>query len=206
MYSRSAEDVGIRGEAADRYNQSGAVTQYLGLIEGVGSGPNASPRLSLVGESRGAAANTSIGIHLKPASIVYSTGASGEQSQDNGANQTNTQTANISRIWEVGLYEDLKSVETGLDAHHIGQKALMARFIPGYDFMKAPTILVPKEGHTVRSAAGVVSRAMGGFTNARQVLARDLLEMRRVYPNVPNNSLLELMELNKTMYPNAFIK
>jgi hypothetical protein len=79
--------------------------------------------------------------------------------------------------------------------------------IEGYDPKTAPTILVPKLGHTIAAGeAGVVSRSTIGFTNARQVLARDILELRRIYPNIPNASLLRLIEMNKTMYPTAFMR
>ncbi|WP_284461226.1 RHS repeat-associated core domain-containing protein, partial [Chryseobacterium sp.] len=109
-----------------------------------------------------------------------------------------------SNIWKVGAYNELKGVEIGLDAHHAGQGAVMKRLVPGFDYKTAPTILVPKEGHTVGS--GVLSRSTKGFTNARQVLARDVFELRRVYgeKNIPNSALQELIELNKTMYPKAF--
>jgi len=109
-----------------------------------------------------------------------------------------------SRVFEVGSYNELKGVEAGLDAHHVGQKALMSEFIPGYDQKTAPSILVPKSGHT--QGAGVVSRGKSGISNARQVLARDISELRRVYPNVPNSALEQLIRMNKAMYPAAFMK
>ncbi|MGS2765242.1 hypothetical protein [Sinomicrobium sp. M5D2P9] len=98
----------------------------------------------------------------------------------------------------------MKGVEAGLEAHHVGQRALMKKFVPGYNANTAPSILVPKQGHTLGS--GVLSRGTSGFSNARQVLARDIFELRRVYPNVPNSSLQQLIQMNKTMYPGAFIK
>jgi hypothetical protein len=61
-------------------------------------------------------------------------------------------------------------------------------------------------GHTIKGVNGVVSRSTLGITNARQLLARDIFELRRVYQNIPNSSLQELIEMNKTMYPNAFLK
>lgn len=109
-----------------------------------------------------------------------------------------------SRIWEVGAYKDMKGVEAGLDAHHVGQKAVMAKFIPDYNPNTAPTILVPKLGHTIGS--GVVSRATSGFSGARQVVARDIFELRRVYGSqgIPNSALQELIQMNKTMFPGHF--
>lgn len=80
----------------------------------------------------------------------------------------------------------------------------MSKFVPGYNAGTAPSILVPKLGHT--QGAGVLSRGMSGLSNARQVLARDIFELRRVYPNVPNSSLQQLIQMNKSMYPGAFVK
>ena len=40
-----------------------------------------------------------------------------------------------------------------------------------------------------------------GITNARQLLARDLFELKRVYPDIPNSALKELIDMNKKMYP-----
>ncbi|GAA5483943.1 RHS repeat-associated core domain-containing protein [Haloferula sargassicola] len=107
--------------------------------------------------------------------------------------------------YEVGAYNVLrKGAATGLDAHHVGQKAVMSKLIPGYNAYTAPSILVPSLGHTVGS--GVVSRTTTGFTSARQVVARDIRELRRVYPDIPNTQLKTLIDLNKSMYPSAFQK
>lgn len=105
----------------------------------------------------------------------------------------------------VGSYRELTTLAkgTGLEAHHVGQQALMKKFISDYNFMTAPAILVSKFGHTLGS--GVVSRSTRGFINARQVVARDVLELRRVYA-VPNSQLIELIQMNKQMYPKAFMK
>ncbi|MGC4040329.1 MAG: RHS repeat-associated core domain-containing protein [Flavobacterium sp.] len=109
-----------------------------------------------------------------------------------------------SRIWEVGAYKNLRGVEAGLEAHHVGQKAVMGKLVPGYVMSEAPSILVPKLGHT--SGKNVLSRSVSGFNNARQLLARDIFELRRVYPNIPNASLEKLIEMNKSMYPSSFLK
>jgi len=83
----------------------------------------------------------------------------------------------------------------------------MDRLIAGYDWMKAPSTFVPKSGHTQRiSIVKVLSRITKGFFNAMDLLARDIRELRRVYPDVPNLKLKELMQLNKDMYPKAFKK
>lgn len=39
------------------------------------------------------------------------------------------------------------------------------------------------------------------FANARDVIARDIRELRRVYPDIPNAKLQELIDSNKKMYP-----
>ncbi len=102
--------------------------------------------------------------------------------------------------YEVGSYNVLREgAEAGLDAHHVGQKALMRQFVEGYDLRTAPSILVPKAGHT--RGADVLSRNMSGFNNARDVIARDIWELRRVILDIPNSQLQRLIELNKQMYP-----
>jgi len=73
--------------------------------------------------------------------------------------------------------------------------------------MKAPAILVPKVGHTVgHPTRGIVSRSTKGITSARQLLARDIRELKRVYPDIPRSQLEKLIEMNKKMYPQAFKK
>ncbi len=53
-----------------------------------------------------------------------------------------------SKKYQAGSYCDIKGAE-GLDAHHIGQKALMNKFVKNYGPKTAPAINVPKVGHTV---------------------------------------------------------
>lgn len=102
----------------------------------------------------------------------------------------------------------MRGVEAGLDAHHVGQKVLMDKFVKGYDLNTARSIVVPKLGHTMKGVNGRVSVSTRGVSNARQLLARDIYELRRVYraDGIPNSSLQKLIEMNKTMYPEAFIK
>lgn len=102
--------------------------------------------------------------------------------------------------YQVGAYKDIKGVE-GLDAHHAGQKALMKKLVENYDLNTAPAINVPKVGHTISGPNGIVSRSTKGIDNPRQLLARDINELRRVYDDIPNSALKELIELNKKMYP-----
>lgn len=39
-------------------------------------------------------------------------------------------------------------------------------------------------GHTISGPNGIVSRNTKGIDNARQLLARDLFELKRVYPDI----------------------
>lgn len=116
-----------------------------------------------------------------------------------------------SNLWKVGVYNELQGLEVGLQAHHVGQKSLMGKLVPGYKSLIAPAILVPEIGHVI-NMPGIgrvaATRGLGGFTNARSVIARDIFELRRVYGNqgIPNSSLQQLIQMNKTMYPEAFIK
>ncbi len=66
---------------------------------------------------------------------------------------------------------------------------------------------MPRDGHTRKvPRVGIVSRSMKGINSARDLLARDISELRRVYPDIPNSKLRELIKLNTDMYPEAFIK
>ncbi len=113
--------------------------------------------------------------------------------------------------FQVGIHEDLIRINagTGLDSHHVGQKAVMGKLVKNYDAMKAPAILVPSVGHTrTKDGLGIVSRSSINpktgkpFTNARDLLARDIRELRRVYGDeISNKQLQKLIELNKSMYP-----
>ncbi len=83
----------------------------------------------------------------------------------------------------------------------------MKRMVEGYDPLTAPSILVPKIGHTIRKGdLGVVSRGVKGLEAPRDVIARDIKELRRVYPEIPNSKLKELIEMNKDMYPEVMKK
>lgn len=108
--------------------------------------------------------------------------------------------------YTVGAYKEIKGTVPGLDAHHVGQKTLMKDMIPGYDPATAPAILVPKVGHTIKGPNGIVSRSTEGLTTPRDVVARDIRELRRVYPDVPNSQLQQLIRMNKDAYPGSFAK
>ncbi|MGN2921192.1 hypothetical protein ACTFQ5_20960 [Aliivibrio fischeri] len=108
--------------------------------------------------------------------------------------------------FSVGAYDKIKGTVPNMDAHHVGQKALMNKFIPDYDLNKAPAILVPKVGHTLKGPNGIVSRKTTGIDTARGLIARDIKELRRVYPDIPNSQLKKLIDMNKELYPDAFLK
>jgi hypothetical protein len=80
----------------------------------------------------------------------------------------------------------------------------MKKFIPNYNPNTAPAILVPKLGHTL--GANVLNRTTRGPTSVRQVIARDIFELRRVHPEIPNSALKQLIDMNKSFYPNSFMK
>lgn len=97
---------------------------------------------------------------------------------------------------------------TGLDTHHVGQKARMSNLVANNDLNKTPAILVPASGHSsidpVRgrlSTSAINPRTKKPFANVRELLARDIRELRRVYPEILNSQLQELIDLNKSMYP-----
>ncbi|WP_206606756.1 RHS repeat domain-containing protein, partial [Chryseobacterium flavum] len=113
-----------------------------------------------------------------------------------------------SKIWKVGPYNELRGVETGLDAHHVGQSAVMKKLVTDFEHNTGPSILVPAVGHRFKGPNGIVSRNTKGFENARQLLARDIFELRRVSGSqkLPNSALKELIEVNKNKFPEAFKK
>lgn len=116
-----------------------------------------------------------------------------------------------SEKWDVNSHQNnknaVKGLNLGLDSHHVGQKNIMKDLVEGYDPMTAPAILVPRSGHTVsKEGVGIVSRSKINsntglpFTNTRDVLARDIKELRRVYPEVPNGKLQGLIELSEIIH------
>ena len=112
--------------------------------------------------------------------IYFAEGGSGNDESEN-------KEADVGK-YQVGAYQDIKGVE-GLDAHHAGQKSLMKNLVENYDPQTAPAINVPKVGHTISGPNGIVSRSIKGIDNARQLLARDIMELRRVYDDIPNSAL-----------------
>jgi len=118
----------------------------------------------------------------------------------------NVKGCGLLKEFDVGLHKNIKWKVKGLDSHHVGQKNLMSKFIPNYDLENAPAILVKSMGHTRKSIFGRLSTNSEGINNVRQLIARDIFELRRVYPNVPNSQLKKLIQMNKEMYPEYFNK
>ena len=83
----------------------------------------------------------------------------------------------------------------------MGQKAIMKNLVENYNPKTAPAINVPKVGHTISGPNGIVPRSTQGIDSARQLLARDLFELKRVYPDIPNSAYQELIDMNIKMYP-----
>ena len=83
----------------------------------------------------------------------------------------------------------------------MGQKAIMKNLVENYNPKTAPAINVPKVGHTISGPNGIVSRSTQGIDSARQLLERDLFELKRVYPDIPNFAYQELIDMNIKMYP-----
>ena len=135
-----------------------------------------------------AAAMPFVGLGVGAAKTTYSVVKTGSHVMNVGA-----------KIGMVGSYNSLKQVArgSGLQAHHVGQSAVMKKIVSNYNPRTAPAILVPSNGHTI---GNVVSRNTN-INNPRSLLARDIMEIRRVYGNaISNKSLQELINLNKKMY------
>lgn len=79
----------------------------------------------------------------------------------------------------------------------------MRKLVKNYNYNTAPAILVPSIGHTskIPVSGSRISTNTKGISNARDLLARDIKELRRVYPEIPNEQLRKLIEMNKQLYP-----
>ena len=96
--------------------------------------------------------------------------------------------------YDIGKYDEMPN-EAGLDKHHVPQKAAMKKLDPNYDPAKGPSIKVPKVGHTIKGKNGIVSRSMKGINSLKDLMVRDISELRRVYPDIPESVLEELKKL-----------
>ena len=136
--------------------------------------------------------------------------------------------------WTIGTYEALTKQAAGLalDAHHLVQAekiaALLKKLGQTFDHSKGISILVPTIGHRRRDLAKTVkclsrwngkkvdlyikeAQAAGKSMKqiGRDLLAKDIKEMRRVYdgtvnPKVPNEALQELIKRSKAAFPQLF--
>jgi RHS repeat-associated protein len=105
--------------------------------------------------------------------------------------------------YEVGRFGQLVARSVKGDAialHHAGQAHALEQLIPGYSRATAPTIALPQAEHAL------IPNLRGAVTlTPRQVLARDIWNLRQL-TNAPNSALRELIQLNKELYPGAFLR
>jgi len=105
--------------------------------------------------------------------------------------------------YEVGSFNALKArsvVGDNLDLHHAVQAKPAQQVIQNYDRSTAPTIVLPQIDHQIMPK---LTGPYGG--SARDLLAQDIRNLRN-YTDAPNRSLQELIQLNKTQYPEAFVR
>lgn len=115
-----------------------------------------------------------------------------------------TEVKKSTQVYEVGTADKLanNSVKGDrLDIHHVSQSQPANQLIPGYNKSSAPAIALPAAEH--RAIPTLKGANTAG--NPRQQLAKDIFDLRK-YTNAPNNSLLELIKLNKEIYPSSFKK
>jgi len=94
--------------------------------------------------------------------------------------------------YDVGKYDEMSN-EPGLDKHHVPQKAAMKKLDPNYDSAKGSSIKVPTEGHTIKNINGeVVSRSTKGINTVQDLITRDINELKRGYPDIPDSVLDQL--------------
>ncbi|MDY7223745.1 T7SS effector LXG polymorphic toxin [Halalkalibacterium halodurans] len=107
------------------------------------------------------------------------------------------------QAYEVGTYNVLKNRSLpgdGLEIHHVTQKHPSNQVVNGYREYTGPSIVLPKAEHRE------IPTIRGAYTGTpRELLAKDVSDLR-LYTNTPNQSIKELIELNKRMYPDAFKK
>lgn len=73
----------------------------------------------------------------------------------------------------------------------------MKKLVANYDLKTAPAINVTKVRYTISGSNGIVSRNTKGIASVRQLFARDLFKLKRVYSDIPNSALRELIDMNK---------
>lgn len=106
--------------------------------------------------------------------------------------------------YEVGSADNLlkRSVKgDNLDVHHVSLSKPASQIISGYDKKTAPAIALPRVEHKAIQPL----KGLNTAGNARQQLAKDIRDLRK-NTNAPNSSLGNLIDLNKKMSPDAFLK
>ncbi|MCH7395997.1 hypothetical protein MMP66_17265 [Acinetobacter dispersus] len=74
------------------------------------------------------------------------------------------------------------------------QKNTAKQVIPNYDPLTAPSIALPRGEHAI------IPTLKGVYAGSK-----DIIDMRN-YTSAPNRSLIQLIEMNKQMYPSAFTR
>lgn len=92
------------------------------------------------------------------------------------------------------------TVGDGLVIHHTSQSKPAGQVIADYDPVTGPSIAIPRKDHQA-----IPTKKGEYLGNARSQLAKDIYDLRN-YAGVPNSPLLELINLNRKMYPEVFGK
>ncbi len=106
--------------------------------------------------------------------------------------------------YEVGTADNLLSRSVkgdGLDIHHVSQSKPASQIITGYERSKAPAIALPLAEHKAIPTLKGTNTA----GSARQQLAKDVKDLRK-FTNAPNQSIQQVIDLNKKIFPLSFIK
>ncbi|MES1225250.1 MAG: hypothetical protein ABUT20_57745 [Bacteroidota bacterium] len=106
--------------------------------------------------------------------------------------------------YEVGMVSDLKSrsvIGDDIAIHHVVQGQPASQLIPGYDYRNAPGIALPTNEHQNIPTL----RGENTAGDARSQLAKDIFDLRN-NTSAPNSSLQQLIQYNKMLYPEQFIK
>lgn len=105
--------------------------------------------------------------------------------------------------YDVGMANELRAnsvIGDELDVHHTPQSNPASQVIPGYDPTNGPAIALPKGDHRL------IPTRKGEYSgSARSQLAKDIFDLRNK-AGVPNSPLLDLINLNRKMYPEVFRK
>jgi hypothetical protein len=103
--------------------------------------------------------------------------------------------------YEVGTYDDLvvrSVVGDDLALHHAGQARVMEQIVPGFRRSSGPSIALPTAEHRA------IPNLRGTATmTPRDLLARDIRNLR-THTGASGEAILELIRLNKALFPEAF--